>query len=133
MMAMLCVRAPTVPIAAAFGSTAAVALFHIAGITPEAPDVATALAHKEPEHTLELTAEDLAAAWRALDSCGEPEQPDRIELVAVGNPHLSLSVRALPTCLRALPACLPACLPTFVRGRPFTVSDSHLERRCPVL
>ena len=100
---------------AAFGSTASVAMFHIAGITPEAPDVQTAvsteascvaggvwifrltnclvrkLAHREPEVTVELEAVDLAGAWRALDSCGRPDETDRIELVAVGNPHLSLS------------------------------------------
>lgn len=76
---------------AAFGSTASVAMFHIAGVTPEAADVATALAHKEPEVTVELTAADLAGAWRALDSSGRADEADRIELVAVGNPHLSLS------------------------------------------
>lgn len=70
------------------------ALFHIAGITPEAPDVQTALAHQTPLETLELTADGLAEAWRALDSCGEIDQANQIELVAVGNPHLSLTVRA---------------------------------------
>ena len=79
---------------AAFGSTASVALFHMAGVTPEAPDAATALAQREPAARAELTAADLAAAWRALDSGhsadrAEPE-PEPIELVAVGNPHLSL-------------------------------------------
>ena len=83
--------------AAAFGSTASVALFHIAGITPEAPDVETALAHKDPLETLELTEDGLAEAGRALDSCGPLEQSDTIELVAVGNPHLSLTVSKLAT------------------------------------
>jgi predicted aconitase len=87
---------PRAPVfAAAFGSTASVALFHIAGITPEAPDVETALAHKPPLETLELTADGLADAWRSLDSCGQLEQSNQIELVAVGNPHLSLTVRWL--------------------------------------
>ena len=80
--------------AAAFGSTASVALFHIAGITPEAPTVETALAQKPPLQELELTAEGLAEAWRALDSSGQPEKSDQVELVAVGNPHLSLTVRS---------------------------------------
>ena len=81
--------------AAAFGSTASVALFHIAGITPEAPDVETPLAHQSPVETLELTAGGLADAWRSLDSCGQLEQSNQVQLVAVGNPHLSLTVRWL--------------------------------------
>lgn len=80
--------------AAAFGSTASVALFHIAGITPEAPNVETALAQNIPLERLKLTTEGLAEAWRALDSSGQPGKSDQIELVAVGNPHLSLTVRS---------------------------------------
>lgn len=81
---------------AAFGSTASVPMFHMAGITPEAPDAAAALAHMPPEETIELTTADLAAAWRALDSGWQPgrgaeEEDAGIQLVAVGNPHLSLS------------------------------------------
>ena len=78
-------------------------MFHIAGVTPEAPDAATALAHRAPAETVRLTHADLAQAWELLDSgaaavggsSGEQQQQheragDRIELVAVGNPHLSL-------------------------------------------
>lgn len=64
------------------------------GVTPEAPDLPTALAaHDSAEgrgaDTVALSTEQLAAAWRALDS-GAGEGEDSVELVAVGNPHLSL-------------------------------------------
>ena len=80
---------------AAFGTSAAVALYHIAGVTPEAPDAATALDNKPAEETIELTQSDFRMAWRLLDSAGGGDGSDAtvddIELVAVGNPHLSLS------------------------------------------
>lgn len=79
---------------AAFGTTASVAIFHMAGITPEAPDVPTALGHLLPEESIELTQLEFAAAWRALDSGWQPGLmmgEDKIQLVAVGNPHLSLT------------------------------------------
>ena len=81
---------------AAFGSTASVAMFHLAGHTPEAlPDAAAALGGREPAVTIELAPADLAAAWRALDSGRLPDADaaaaDPIQLVALGNPHLSLT------------------------------------------
>jgi predicted aconitase len=74
---------------AAFGSTASVAMFHMAGITPEAPDAATALAEKPPTAYIELNMEDFVSAWSALDS-GKPcpsaqaTKPDPVQLVAFG-------------------------------------------------
>lgn len=40
---------------------------------------------------MRLTEADLASAWRALDSAGGDADDDGVELVAVGNPHLSLT------------------------------------------
>ena len=81
----------------------------MAGITPEAPDAATALARREPAETIKLGADDLAVAWRALDSgrdaAAAAEASDPVELVAVGNPHLSLTECAT---LAALCADAPA-------------------------
>jgi predicted aconitase len=81
---------------AAFGSTASVAMFHMAGHTPEAmPDKEAALGGRKPAVTIELTPADLAAAWRALDSgratTASADAADPVQLVALGNPHLSLS------------------------------------------
>ena len=47
-------------------SSGAVALFHVVGHTPEAPDAKTAFGGLEPELRLQLTAEDLRAAARSL-------------------------------------------------------------------
>ena len=79
---------------AAFGTSGAAPLFHLAGITPEAPDVDTALgANAEPATRL-LRKQDLARAWRDLDSGAAAEGASgtgEVELVALGNPHLSLA------------------------------------------
>lgn len=71
---------------AAAASSGAVGLFHVAGITPEAPDVATALAGLPPETILEITPEMVRTARRRLSTTDEP---DRIDAVAIGSPHLS--------------------------------------------
>lgn len=65
---------------AAFGTTSAVPLLHVAGVTPEgdlapAPDAARA----------RMTVADLAAAWERFNS-----GPANVDLVALGSPHLSL-------------------------------------------
>ena len=77
---------------AAFATTSAAPMFHMVGVTPEAPSLAAALGpHAPPVETIELTPADLAAAWRALDSAGGLADDPKIELVALGNPHLSLT------------------------------------------
>ena len=60
-------------------------MFHIAGVTPEAPDAATALGHKVPLQHLRVTPADLIASWRELDHASEPT----VQLVSLGNPHFS--------------------------------------------
>jgi hypothetical protein len=75
----------------AFGATAAssgsVALFHVAGTTPEAPDEATALGHRPPRERIRVTPEMVRDAQRRLSTT---EAADRIDAVAIGSPHLSL-------------------------------------------
>ena len=109
---------------AAFGTTAAAALFHMVGVTPEAPTLRAALAlggDDEPDEadglddggggggaiagqaagveTVALAREQLVAAWRALDSGAPPpadaaapprDERGAVDVVALGNPHLSL-------------------------------------------
>ena len=73
---------------AAAASSGAVALFHGVGLTPEAPDLATATGGLAPELVLRLEAGDLAEAARSLSSA-----PDGAPLAAVslGTPHFSVA------------------------------------------
>lgn len=71
---------------AAAASTGAVGLFHIAGVTPEAPDAETALGFLPPEVTIRVTRDMVARAQARLSTA---EAPDSIDAVAIGSPHLS--------------------------------------------
>lgn len=72
---------------AAAASAGGVGLFHVAGVTPEAPDLATALGNEPPRERIVLTPQDVADALAGLSTAGES---DRIDAVAIGSPHLSL-------------------------------------------
>lgn len=69
-------------------SSGAVALFHVVGVTPEAPDLATALGGGEPRETVRVSAGDLDAALAALSTVGEGAE---LGAVALGTPHFSLA------------------------------------------
>nr|WP_192250084.1 aconitase X catalytic domain-containing protein [Mesorhizobium silamurunense] len=73
---------------AAAASSGAVGLFHIAGVTPEAPDVETILAGPEPEAeaVIRVTPEMVAKARAALSTAAAAKT---IDAVAIGSPHLS--------------------------------------------
>lgn len=72
---------------AAAASSGAVALFHVAGVTPEAPDEASALGHEPARERIVVTMAMVREAQRQLSTA---ERPDRIDAVAIGSPHLSL-------------------------------------------
>jgi predicted aconitase len=72
---------------AAAASTGAVALFHVAGATPEAPDEAAACHQQPPLERVTVTMEMVRDAQRRLSTA---ERADRVDAVAVGSPHLSL-------------------------------------------
>ncbi|MGP9823673.1 cis-3-hydroxy-L-proline dehydratase [Ectopseudomonas khazarica] len=72
---------------AAFATTSAAPMFHIAGITPESPDVTRALAGQAPRRALQVTLADLRSSWAELNSADSSE----VSLVALGNPHASAS------------------------------------------
>ena len=72
---------------AAFATTSAAPMFHIAGVTPEASTVEAALGGRAPDRTLRVERADLLGSWRELDS-GESVD---VELISLGNPHFSLS------------------------------------------
>ncbi|MFC3640590.1 aconitase X [Aquibium oceanicum] len=71
---------------AAAASTGAVGLFHIAGVTPEAPDLEAALGGQPPEQVIAVTPAMALDAQRRLSTA---ERADRIDAVAIGSPHLS--------------------------------------------
>jgi len=72
---------------AAAASAGGVGLFHVAGVTPEAPDAATALGHLSPRETVMLTPQEVQLALARLSTAGDS---GRIDAVAIGSPHLSL-------------------------------------------
>lgn len=73
----------------ALGATAAsaggVALFHVVGVTPEAPDLAAVLAAGAPTVTV-TTADVRSARDRLSTSTG-----DRLDAVSLGTPHFSVA------------------------------------------
>jgi predicted aconitase len=73
---------------AAAASSGAVGLFHIVGVTPEAPDLETACGGLMPELRLQLTAEDLSEAARSLSNVADGAP---LGAVSLGTPHFSLS------------------------------------------
>ncbi|KAG5746718.1 hypothetical protein H9Q70_010584 [Fusarium xylarioides] len=71
---------------AAFATISSAPMFHIVGITPEAPTLETVLA---PDFSsVEVKLGDLGICWDKLNSA-PANQP--IDLVSLGNPHFSLS------------------------------------------
>jgi predicted aconitase len=82
---------------AAAASEGAVGLFHVAGSTPEAPDLETALGGVEPEQTIALTPAMVRAARDALSTA----QGDQLDAVALGSPHFSAAEFAAFESLRA--------------------------------
>ncbi|MER8569748.1 aconitase X catalytic domain-containing protein [Mesorhizobium sp. M0924] len=71
---------------AAAASSGAVGLFHIAGVTPEAPDAETILAGGRPETVIRVTPEMAAKARAGLSTAATQTA---IDAVAIGSPHLS--------------------------------------------
>ena len=72
---------------AASASTGGVGLFHIAGVTPEAPDVETILGGKTPVEEMQISAADFGDQKRRMATV---QGVTSIDAVAIGSPHLSL-------------------------------------------
>jgi predicted aconitase len=87
---------------AAFGTTGTSPLIHIAGITPEAkdPTVVTKMlrnCHNQQRQVVLLTLDDLRDTYESLNSSSKTTNPtlnnnsdESVDLIALGNPHLSL-------------------------------------------
>jgi predicted aconitase len=73
-------------LAAAAASSGAVGLFHVAGVTPEAPSLDAACGHRPAARNIRLTPHMLRAARDRLSTV----TGDSIDAVALGSPHFSL-------------------------------------------
>ncbi len=71
---------------AASASSGAVALFHIVGLTPEAPSLEAAFQGRAPLKTVDVSMPTLRQAHRELTRA----EGDRLEMVVLGSPHFSL-------------------------------------------
>lgn len=71
---------------AAAASSGSVAMVHIVGTTPEAPDVGAALGGREPLRTVSV---DLAALRAARDDLSTVPDGESLDAVALGTPHAS--------------------------------------------
>jgi hypothetical protein len=72
---------------AASASAGGVGLFHIAGVTPEAPTLEAALGGAAAETVIRVTPAMFRAAQRGLTTAADAS---RLDAVAIGSPHLSL-------------------------------------------
>jgi predicted aconitase len=71
---------------ASAASSGGVALFHIAGVTPEAPTLEAALNHRPPARTIELTLNILVSERNRLSTA----TGGQLDVVALGSPHFSI-------------------------------------------
>lgn len=70
---------------AAFATTSAAPLFHIAGVTPEALNPAQVL--DQDLAVIKIKVQDLLLSWQELNSARD----SRVDVVSLGNPHFSLT------------------------------------------
>jgi predicted aconitase len=73
--------------AAAAASSGRVALFHMVGVTPEAPTLDAAFQGRAIERTIDVTMADLRAARAELTTADGRE----LDMVILGSPHFSLA------------------------------------------
>ena len=103
-------------VGASAASTGGVALFHVAGVTPEAPSVATALNHLPAKHEIELTLDMVIGERDRLSTAAL----DQLDVVALGSPHFSLAeFRDLLTFLDGRKCAIPliACTGRHVQSQ----------------
>lgn len=74
-----------VELSAALASSGAVTMFHIVGVTPEAPDLETAFGGKKPGKKIIVTREDLDEVHQHVS---DPE--GKVDFICLGCPHYSI-------------------------------------------
>ncbi len=72
---------------AAAASSGTVALFHIAGITPEAPTLEAAFHGRQPTEIIDISLKDLRIARDDLTTA----DGEQLDMVVLGSPHFSLA------------------------------------------
>jgi cis-L-3-hydroxyproline dehydratase len=72
---------------AAAASSGAVAMFHMVGVTPEAPTIESAFQGKQPKETIHVTMDMLRQARRELTHTDS----ETLDMVVLGSPHFSLA------------------------------------------
>jgi predicted aconitase len=72
---------------AAAASSGTVALFHIVGVTPEAPALEAAFQGRQPSRVIEITMHDLRSARQELSTAAG----ENLDMVVLGSPHFSLA------------------------------------------
>ncbi len=72
---------------AAAASSGAVALFHIPGVTPEAPSQEAAFQERDPEEQIPITMDRLRTAREMLTTASGTD----LDMVVLGSPHFSLA------------------------------------------
>jgi hypothetical protein len=70
---------------AQLNTSGSVGMYHIVGITPEAPDIEIAFGGNKPKMKVEITRSDLDDVRKKI--CGEP---GKIDFAMFGCPHLSI-------------------------------------------
>jgi cis-L-3-hydroxyproline dehydratase len=71
---------------ATLATSGAVGMFHMVGVTPEAPTLEAALGHVEPQRRLDVTKDQLRQVWNELSSASSTT----LNMVAMGSPHATL-------------------------------------------
>ena len=74
-------------LAAAASSSGTVALFHILGVTPEAPTLEAAFQGQAPEEVVDITPESLRQSREQLTTT----QGQSLDMIVLGSPHFSFS------------------------------------------
>lgn len=74
-------------LASPLGVSGSATMFHIVGLTPEAPTLQAAFQNQKPESTIRVGKPEMGMAWTSLNTAGSRE-PD---LVTLGCPHLSIT------------------------------------------
>jgi cis-L-3-hydroxyproline dehydratase len=72
---------------AAFATVSSAPMFHIVGVTPEAPTLASVTPEGQDIPAIELELKELAQVWEELNSADE----DHVDLISFGNPHFSFT------------------------------------------
>ncbi len=68
-------------------SAGAIALFHLVGITPEAPTVEAAFLGQTPQDVRDIGMDDLRKSYRELST----SHGEKLDLVVLGSPHFSIT------------------------------------------